>query len=60
VQFHDLMGCALILSKEGMVSDLLGPVTIYGIRSVSIKSTMYVGGDFYPRIVISTSQNFDL
>jgi hypothetical protein len=25
VQFHALMGCALILSKEGMVSDLVGP-----------------------------------
>ena len=25
VQFHALMGCALISSKEGMVSDLVGP-----------------------------------
>jgi hypothetical protein len=55
VQFHALMGCALISSKEGMVSYLVGPGAIYGIRWVSDKSTTYVGGDFYPRTVISTS-----
>jgi hypothetical protein len=43
-----LLGCALISSKEGMVSDLVGPGDDLGIRWVSIKSTTYVGGDFYP------------
>jgi hypothetical protein len=55
VRFHALMGCALISSKEGMVSDLVGPGDDLWYRLLSDKSTMYVGGDFYPRIVISTS-----